>query len=162
MSALEDLQAWYRSQCDGDWEHNQGVTITTLDNPGWSVKIDLQDTLLESAPFPAFEDKQSDSRWIVCKVENAQFHGAGDPDRLGDILDAFTRWARARPDWLALPDPATLEHRDDKAFWTALGEEVGPERCQSEACARIRIRNSVYCRRHHYETIKHQPCPFPD
>jgi hypothetical protein len=28
------LQGWYATQCDGDWEHEYGVSIETLDNPG--------------------------------------------------------------------------------------------------------------------------------
>ena len=36
------LERWYQAQCDGDWEHHSGVTIETLDNPGWLVKIDLR------------------------------------------------------------------------------------------------------------------------
>ena len=27
------LQAWYATQCDGDWEHANGVSIESLDNP---------------------------------------------------------------------------------------------------------------------------------
>ena len=41
---LERLQRWYLYRCDGDWEHSFGITIETLDNPGWMVTIDLQDT----------------------------------------------------------------------------------------------------------------------
>ncbi|MFE2849501.1 Imm53 family immunity protein, partial [Streptomyces scopuliridis] len=32
---LDWLQNWYTQQCDGDWEHEWGVKIATLDNPGW-------------------------------------------------------------------------------------------------------------------------------
>ena len=39
QSELEALQHWYESQCDGDWEHEFGVKIGTLDNPGWMVDI---------------------------------------------------------------------------------------------------------------------------
>ena len=34
---LSWLQQWYSAHCDGEWEHGFGVTIATLDNPGWSV-----------------------------------------------------------------------------------------------------------------------------
>ncbi len=43
---LAELQRWYLAQCNDDWEHSYGVTIETLDNPGWSVHIDLADTAL--------------------------------------------------------------------------------------------------------------------
>lgn len=33
---FEWLQKWYKSQCDGDWEHEYGIKIETVDNPGWS------------------------------------------------------------------------------------------------------------------------------
>lgn len=41
MNVLQWLEVWYSRQCDGDWEHSQVVSITTLDNPGWSVDIFL-------------------------------------------------------------------------------------------------------------------------
>ena len=46
MTTLARLQRWYASQCDGDWEHHSDVEIGTLDNPGWSVDIDLADAAL--------------------------------------------------------------------------------------------------------------------
>jgi hypothetical protein len=33
------IQKWYSAQCDGEWEHDLGVAIGTLDNPGWSVRL---------------------------------------------------------------------------------------------------------------------------
>lgn len=47
-----DLQTWYASQCDGGSEHAFGITIETLDNPGWTLKVQLTDTKLEGATFP--------------------------------------------------------------------------------------------------------------
>ncbi|MEH0820740.1 Imm53 family immunity protein [Micromonospora sp. CPCC 205714] len=44
------LQAWYATQCDGEWEHEFGIQIETVDNPGWSVSIDLGDTALSGCP----------------------------------------------------------------------------------------------------------------
>ena len=32
MSLIRWLEEWYKSQCDGDWEHLFGVEIGTLDN----------------------------------------------------------------------------------------------------------------------------------
>jgi Immunity protein 53 len=51
MNALQRLQDWYSAQCDGDWEHQQGVRIESLDNPGWALDIDLADTALADKPF---------------------------------------------------------------------------------------------------------------
>ncbi|CAN5332574.1 hypothetical protein BH18ACI2_BH18ACI2_12670 [soil metagenome] len=56
MSVLADLQKWYESQCNEDWEHQYGVTIGTLDNPGWTVTIDLVNTDLEGREFEEAKD----------------------------------------------------------------------------------------------------------
>lgn len=41
VTAIQRIRTWFAGQCDGDWEHQNGVKIETTDNPGWSVKIDL-------------------------------------------------------------------------------------------------------------------------
>jgi len=45
MDELRELQDWYLSQCDGDWEHQNGINIVSLDNPGWTVDIALAESL---------------------------------------------------------------------------------------------------------------------
>lgn len=46
MNMIAWLSEWYKSNCDGDWEHYYGIKIDTIDNPGWKVDIDLVDTYL--------------------------------------------------------------------------------------------------------------------
>ena len=41
---LSWLMQWYLAECNDDWEHSYGVKIDTLDNPGWTLKIDLRET----------------------------------------------------------------------------------------------------------------------
>jgi hypothetical protein len=63
---LTRLQDWYRSQCDGDWERQYGIKINTLDNPGWQVQIELNDTPLKSAAFTTVEDRyEDDVEWAA-------------------------------------------------------------------------------------------------
>ena len=95
MSILADIQNWYASNCDGDWEHQFGVVIETLDNPGWRVTIDLDDTNLEGKEFQPIEDHQSEESWVDCRVEDNKFLGACDPDRLEEILSVFLGWAKS-------------------------------------------------------------------
>jgi hypothetical protein len=40
---LDVIDAWLKSRADGDWEHHNGVTIESTDNPGWMMRIDLPD-----------------------------------------------------------------------------------------------------------------------
>jgi Immunity protein 53 len=35
IGLLTQLQSWYVAQCNGDWEHTCGISIETVDNPGW-------------------------------------------------------------------------------------------------------------------------------
>ncbi|MGJ7440551.1 immunity 53 family protein [Aquipuribacter sp. MA13-6] len=91
------LQAWYATQCDGDWEHASGVSIETLDNPGWSVRIDVSGTQAEDLPLEELETNRSAHDWLVVrKVENS-FDAACGPLNLGDVLHAFRLWVEGPP-----------------------------------------------------------------
>lgn len=62
--------------------------------------------------------------------------------------------------WLKSYVPLTPELRqaaEDLAFFEILGQEVGPEICRHDGCTHLRIRNSVMCKQHHFEMIKHRP-----
>jgi hypothetical protein len=91
--ALEFLESWYRAQCNGYWEHANGITIETLDIPGWMVSIDLAETTLEDRPMQTVRQERSDKDWIVCTVERNRFRGQGDSTKLGAILEVFRKWA---------------------------------------------------------------------
>ena len=60
MDSLTQLQKWYLSQCDGDWEHTYGIGIGTLDNPGWSLKINLVGTSCSGREFTRYSVGDSD------------------------------------------------------------------------------------------------------
>jgi len=99
MEILKALQNWYLSQCNDSWEHRYGVKIDTLDNPGWSLKVDLTGTDLENQPFSIMKygvDKDShpeSDNWISCKVEENRFMGFGGPQKLEEIIQVFLTWA---------------------------------------------------------------------
>jgi len=97
---LQRLQQWYASHCDGDWEHTFGISITTIDNPGWHVQINLTGTNLRtrnfdpvSDPVDATEFQEEDDRWLSCYVEDDAWHGAGDETKLAMILETFLAWS---------------------------------------------------------------------
>lgn len=93
--ALARLCQWYAAQCDGEWEHGMGVRIDTIDNPGWLVKINLQGTASEQKAFPEIKINNGDTDWLHCSVKDAEFMGAGDPSKLGIILDHFLNFVMA-------------------------------------------------------------------
>jgi hypothetical protein len=89
VGTIEQIQAWYAAQCDGDWEHQYGVSIDTLDNPGWIVTIDLTDTSLENIVFQNYREDKAEGDWIFCEVSESKFVGRGDPNKLQTILEVF-------------------------------------------------------------------------
>src|SRR5688500_1451183 len=95
MNALIELQRWYEKNCDGDWEHQFGVQIETLDNPGWVLRIDLSGTRLEhcSLEFPDIERTEFD--WVHCRVTEERFEAAGGPRNLEEMLRIFLTWAKS-------------------------------------------------------------------
>jgi len=96
MDALQELQRWYQSQCDGEWEHAHGLTIGTLDNPGWSVEVDLTGTSLAGQPFTDIQHLEHETDWIHCRVKDGKFEGHGGPFMLEEILKIFLAWAAER------------------------------------------------------------------
>ncbi|MBX9695067.1 MAG: immunity 53 family protein, partial [Cyanobacteria bacterium] len=144
-------------------EHEFGVDITTFDNPGWGITIDLSHTWLEKKPFEPLHREESKESWISCKVEEFQFRGISDPSRLNELIEIFVAWAKTVPDWLsALPDePDSLyETQIDQSDWSSINSESQEDPCQAEGCNSRRIRYSVFCRKHHFRQLKHRD-PIP-
>lgn len=106
---LSWLQQWYSAQCDGEWEHGFGITIETIDNPGWSVKICVEGTELASAQFEPVKPEVSETDWIQCRIaerkkglvphssqNDRRFEGFGGALNLPDITKTFRTWAETR------------------------------------------------------------------
>lgn len=99
MDRLNELQDWYAAQCDGEWEHRYGVSIESLDNPGWLLKVELTGTALAARRFEAIRtgvgegDHPVSRRWMVCEVKDQVWVGAGDESKLKELLRVFLDWA---------------------------------------------------------------------
>lgn len=89
---MNGLQRWYARQCNGLWEHQHGVTISTLDNPGWSMKIDLLSTNLEKIEFLDVKIERSDADWIVARRVENEFEAYGGVGNLDEMIDLFLSW----------------------------------------------------------------------
>jgi hypothetical protein len=86
------LQAWYAMQCDGDWEHEFGVRVETLDNPGWSLGIDLDGTAMAGLTYVGREIHRSEHDWFVARVLDERFEVACGPLNLGEAIHEFRLW----------------------------------------------------------------------
>jgi hypothetical protein len=100
----DQLIDWYLAQCNGDWEHEYGIKIESLDNPGWSLKIDLNGTPLNGKSHKAVlhnvteEDELGglwgDKDWFVSRVEHDVYISYGGPRNIEDLIKAFINWSR--------------------------------------------------------------------
>lgn len=96
MDVLDWLERWYEAQCDGDWEHGFGPQISTIDNPGWSLTVDLDGTDCNGRILEAIEHNYDhETEWRKCWTEGNEFHGVGGPRQLRAILETFRAWVEA-------------------------------------------------------------------
>jgi len=89
---LDWFQSWYAARCDGDWEHCRGVKISTLDNPGWWVEIDLNETPWEDKEYPRTEVHRTEDDRVVTWISELKFHIACGSGNLGEGLTVFRHW----------------------------------------------------------------------
>jgi hypothetical protein len=90
---IAELQSWYLAHANGDWEHQHGITIETLDNPGWSLRIDLTDTELVDHPLDRHEQHRTKNDWLVVWRDATAFQATCGPLNLGQVINLFLDWA---------------------------------------------------------------------
>lgn len=104
-----------------------------------------------------------DSSDIQATVQWAE-HLASEPsDAL--LLESFAYYLKHDaflPAPGAPPPPPADEsmHRLDRDFYDALGSERSDTPYRSDGCRRGAIHQSIFCRPHHFESVKRKPCPF--
>jgi hypothetical protein len=101
---LDWLNKWYVSQCNGNWEHTYGVRIDTLDNPGWSLSVDLTETslagrsfdrVIHGEPSDDLAEWQRTGSWWLATVTDGIFEAVCGPLDLPVVIDLFRNWAEA-------------------------------------------------------------------
>lgn len=83
------VTALVSGHCDGDWEHGNGIKIGTIDNPGWSLTIDLENTELQEKEFHEIEIDRSSDDWLFCFTKNNKFEGRCGSINLSEVLQIF-------------------------------------------------------------------------
>jgi hypothetical protein len=89
ISMIDWLSDWFKLECNGDWEHENGISISTVDNPGWSITIDLRDTSLENEEIVSDLVEINENDWFFFEVKNKKFRGGGDLSKLNFLISKF-------------------------------------------------------------------------
>lgn len=89
MDILDWIQDWFKENCDGDWEHGEVIQITTIDNPGWEVEIDISNTSIASMELDWILNETSKQDWYGVKIADQKFTAAGDIGKLKFLLGLF-------------------------------------------------------------------------
>ena len=89
----------------------------------------------------------------IAGLRGGQFVGYGGPRTLAQLVKLFLDWAATEEDWLAVPAMMTAQELDFQ-WYQDLGNDVGPDECRNDCCNNLRIKRSVFCRKHHFEQIK--------
>lgn len=89
------IEDWYSFHCDGDWEHQYGLTIKTIKSGGWSVQIELRETLLEDTEIAWQLVKKSENDWYGLAIKDSVFTASGDLRKLSFLLHSFKELVEA-------------------------------------------------------------------
>lgn len=81
------MQSYFVQNCDGEWEHEFGIEITTTDNPGWHVQIDVAGTKYEGVEIAKISEQRSPDDWLIIGIKDQILVGSGGPRNLIEILE---------------------------------------------------------------------------
>lgn len=95
--SLVFLQEWLLDHSDGEWEHDEGVTIESLDNPGWLLRVALTGTDLEGAVLDKRELNGESASWVHAWADGTTFDAAAGPLGLGAAIEEFRRFVLRHP-----------------------------------------------------------------
>jgi Immunity protein 53 len=90
---LGTLQAWYAARCDGNWEQEFGVTISTSETSGWELRVDLVDTPLNGTQLTREREARSPDDWIEVWCDGYTFNAVGGVVNLEELLALFVSFA---------------------------------------------------------------------
>lgn len=88
------LQDWYLRGSDGELEPTYDIQIDTLEEPGWSLCIQLDGTALAGRALPEMAIERTQSDWIHAWTDDHALHIDCGPLNLTEAIKTFTSWAQ--------------------------------------------------------------------
>jgi hypothetical protein len=98
MNSIKKLESWFAQQCDGEWEHENLLKIETIDNPGWSISIDLTGIITENAtnkPWALIRDDVDN--WYGFKLVEGVFSAWGGQSSLEELIEILLNYTSENP-----------------------------------------------------------------
>lgn len=92
MTNLEWLENWFSEVCDGSWEHDNGIIIETIDNPGWRVEISLEDTPWEKLSCPDRTIDCGEDNWVHIIKKQGRIVAASSCLNLDLVIGIIREW----------------------------------------------------------------------
>ena len=98
----------------------------------------------------------SDGTFWVQEFPFSELHGGG--------LSCFYEVTEEDPYYVLESEPhltsAIKNDAEARSFWDSLGFEEGSAICKASDCSKQTIKFSTFCRRHHFESIRQEACPY--
>jgi len=132
------------------------------DESGWTIAVSEQGVVvwenLEAGDKPRYQDEVSREEslrlWLLLalgdydEIERQPWKdGQGPPIPKAEI-------DRRRK------DSEEIVLGMQRKFYDGLGPEDNSSRCKHDGCNRGTVRFSTFCRLHHFENVRREPCPF--
>ena len=89
METIKWIENWFKNNCDGTWEKGFGIQITSTNNPGWELEIDLSNTSLANITIDWILNEKSSEDWYGVKIDNQKFSATGDAGKLNFLFEIF-------------------------------------------------------------------------
>jgi len=97
---LGAMNKWYVRQCDGCWEHGNGISFSTIKIPGWKLSIDDEDAFGKSNRADFILTRNcSDQDWYAVKTEHeplrpeaTRLFAACSGSSFSKVLDISYNW----------------------------------------------------------------------
>lgn len=87
---------WYKDLCDAGLDCKRRIMISTLENPGWDLCVDLHGTKLETKEQILISVDRTEEDWFRCFTKEGYFNGPGGLSNLFEILDIFTQFRKIK------------------------------------------------------------------
>ena len=91
---------WVESQFDGNWEHGRGFSLGLVDNPGWTLRIDVSNhDVSRTTLLPIKESDVDHTRFFFAEVTaDDVFDGICDATQLERLLRVFRSLIETSPE----------------------------------------------------------------